>query len=75
MIVMIQPFQYAAEYGHLEIVKFLLENGADLNGNEGAALSMASCNGHLDVVKFLIEMGVDIHADNNQALWWALMDN
>lgn len=48
----------AAANGHLEVVKFLLEAGADINlknKNENTALHWASLNGKLDVVKFLCE--------------------
>lgn len=43
---------------HLEMVKFLLENGADreINNQQGQnALMFAAAYGHLEVVKFLVE--------------------
>ncbi|PCI09756.1 MAG: hypothetical protein COB73_04925, partial [Flavobacteriaceae bacterium] len=44
--------------GDLEIVKFLVEQGANINyqNNYGwTALISASRNGHLEIVKFLVE--------------------
>lgn len=55
---------WAAEHGHLEIVKLLVEHGADVNGavlNGGTALT-AACEwgGHVEVVKYLISEGADL---------------
>ena len=52
----------ASQNGHLEIVRLLLESGADkdLTKNDGAtALTIASQNGHLEVVRLLLESGAD----------------
>ena len=54
--------------GHLEIVKYLVENGADIHAEKDVALRSASFKGHLDIVKFLVENGADIHARNYDAL-------
>ena len=47
----------ASCYGHLEIVKCLIENGADIHSFNGSALRYASGYGHLEVVKYLVEQG------------------
>lgn len=50
----------AALYGHLELVKLLVELGSDIESNNGEALIWASIGRdqrHRDVVKFLIESG------------------
>ncbi len=57
---------YAAYFGHFEIVKYMIKNGADINTRD--LLSNAAMNGHLDVVKYLIENGADIHLDDDYAL-------
>ncbi|KAF8155121.1 ankyrin repeat-containing domain protein [Mycena galopus ATCC 62051] len=50
----------ASSRGDLEMVKYLIEHGADLNINhQGTALKCASSHGKLEVVKFLIEHGAD----------------
>ena len=47
----------------IEIVKHLVENGADVNAkdeNKATALTEASKNGHLEIVKYLSENGADV---------------
>ena len=61
----------ASYKGQLDIVKHLIENGADIHVNNDRALRCAINNNHLDVVKHLVECGADIHACNDQALRWA----
>ena len=58
----------ASEKGQLEVVKYLVEIGVDIDND---ALVRASQNGHLAVVKYLVEQGADIHADDDVALLWA----
>ena len=51
------------EKGELKIVKFLVENGANIeikDNNGMTPLSNACRGGYLDVVKFLIENGANI---------------
>jgi ankyrin repeat protein len=48
---------WASMYGHLEVVKLLIENGADVRAKDGVALRLASRYGHLEVVRLLIENG------------------
>ena len=60
--------QYASIYGHLDIVKYLVEHGSNIHANNDYALRWASYNGYLDVVKYLVEHGANIHAKNDEAL-------
>ncbi|HKO61508.1 MAG TPA: ankyrin repeat domain-containing protein [Pyrinomonadaceae bacterium] len=56
----------ACERGHLEVVKFLLERGADVNvrdGDEkGTPLMSATWSRHEEIVKLLIARGADVNA-------------
>lgn len=57
------PIKNAAARGHLEIVRLLLERGADPNLPEegiaprGHALYSAAANGHFEIAKLLLEHG------------------
>lgn len=58
----------AAKYGQLEIVKYLVTAGIDINRRGGigggGALNQAASEGHLEVVKFLISCGVEMDVSN-----------
>ena len=47
----------AAEQGHLEIARLLLDRGADVNAHGYAALREARDNGHEAVIALLLELG------------------
>lgn len=55
----------AAENGHSEAVRVLLEHGADANGDDGGdgmtPLLLAAQNGHLETFKVLFENGGDLN--------------
>ena len=50
------PLRGAARFGHLEIVRFLVENGADVNARnhiDNTPLMAASYHGHAAIVSYL----------------------
>jgi ankyrin repeat protein len=56
------------KYGHCDVVKCLLSNGANINlcSERGQSpLFVASQQGHCDVVKCLLSSGADINLRNN----------
>ena len=58
----------ASVKGHLEVVKFLVENGIYINSyNEfgETPLILAASYGHFKVVKFLVESGASITSKTN----------
>lgn len=63
------PLRSAAKAGHLEIVRLLLEHGADPNKPEhglapfGGSVYDATQNGHYEVVRLLLENGASPNQD------------
>ena len=58
------PLQAASLEGQIEIVKLLLEMGAEVNaqsGRETNALQAASVEGHIEIVKLLLSKGTDVN--------------
>ncbi|XP_048859509.1 DNA-binding protein RFXANK-like [Brienomyrus brachyistius] len=57
------PLMWAAAFGEIAVVDFLLEKGADpktLAWERESALSLASSGGYADIVDLLLKHGVDI---------------
>jgi ankyrin repeat protein len=63
-----QALRFAAEKGYLEIVKFLVDNGANINTSDNLPLVAAAQFGHLEVVKFLIANRPAAHAKDSNAV-------
>jgi ankyrin repeat protein len=65
----------AAKDGHIDIVKLLIDKGADVNAkssNGWTALMLASETGYIDIAKLLIDKGADVNAKSSNG-WTALM--
>ncbi len=61
----------ASQKGHTDIVKFLLDKGADVNVKAGmgfTALTFASFNGHIDIVKILLSKGADVNVEGTAVM-------
>jgi len=56
----------------LEVVKFLVESGADVHANKDEALKTAVRYRHLEAIRYLVEKGADIHVDDDWPLRWAV---
>ena len=65
---------FASLKGKLLVIKYLVENGADITAQDNLAVRWASENGHLEIVKYLVQHGADITDENNQALRYASLN-
>jgi len=52
----------------LQVIKQLVEDGANIHVDNDWPLIWAAGNGYLDIVEFLVEKGANIHADTDYAL-------
>jgi ankyrin repeat protein len=75
------PLDAATERGRVEIVKLLLDEGADVNWTNEygwTALYAAVYYGHIEIVKLLLHSGADVNKSNNNggaALYRAIQDD
>ena len=69
---------YASKCGHLEMVKYLVGNGADMNAKNKynrTALMYAFEDGYLEIIKYLIKEGADLNENYNTVLLDACKNN
>lgn len=57
----ISPIVIAVATGNLDIIKYLVEHGADIHIAHDFPLREASERGYLDIVKYLVEKGANIN--------------
>lgn len=70
-----QYLEKASEAGHVDVVRFLLGQGADPVFKSNSAFRLAATNGHLEVVETLLQVtGVDPTACNSLALLRAIQN-
>ena len=58
------PLMLAALRGHLELVKKLIDRGADVNKTGWTPLHYAATNGHLEIINLLLEKHAYIDAES-----------
>ncbi len=56
------PLQSAAAAGHLKVVQYLINSGAEINPGGMTPLMYAALNGHNAVVEFLLSKGANVNA-------------
>lgn len=57
---------YTVIFGRMDMVKYLVKNGADIN-NKYYPLITACRSNYFDIVKYLVDNGADVNYDNNYA--------
>lgn len=57
--------------GHLKVVQYLVEIGADFRAKNNYAIRWASRNGHFNVVEHLVSVGANFSDRDNYAIKWA----
>ncbi|KAL8655532.1 MAG: hypothetical protein Q9226_003009 [Calogaya cf. arnoldii] len=72
------PLQLAANIGNLELVKLLIQFGADIeeyyaNKNETSPLCLAAEHGFVHILEYLLDMGADVENRHEKALGTPLM--
>lgn len=67
-------FMFAVWTGNHNVLKFVIELGADVSSDDAYALRVASERGHTNIIRLLIESGVDVHADDDCAIRWAAIN-
>lgn len=63
------PIHYAATNGHLDITKFLMANGAQVNSlspSETTPLMMSIGSGNDQLIKYLLDNGADLRLRNHE---------
>lgn len=74
----VPALMWASEGGHIDIVKFLLDEGADVNAKrtkDGTTVLMETAEeGHTDVVKLLLERGAKVNVKRTKDGITALME-
>ena len=55
-------------YEDISLIKYAVENGADIHYNDDWPLWSSAENGRTELVRYLIENGADVHARNDEAL-------
>ena len=63
--------KWACQGNHLEVVKFLIEKGADVTTDNNYPIRCASRKGNIEMMKYLISKGADITAKKHYAVRYA----
>lgn len=59
---------------HLDILEYLLSNGADINHDGNIALKIAAHKNNLDLVRYLLRHGAQIDYDTSRSMYFAKVD-
>jgi len=70
-----QPLWFALYHNNYNMLKYLVEKGANINAGNGTILTFAVKHGMVKKAKYLLKMGADVHADNDAALFYSGVSN
>jgi ankyrin repeat protein len=62
------PLHVASQFGHLDVVKWLLDHNADVHVHDDKGdtpLHLAAIEGHLEVARILLEHNAEVNSRNN----------
>jgi hypothetical protein len=62
-----RALRWAAEKGHLDMIKYLVSQGADVTACNNMAIRWAARKGQLEVVQYLVSQGADVTALHHSA--------
>ncbi|HEX7297312.1 MAG TPA: ankyrin repeat domain-containing protein [Pyrinomonadaceae bacterium] len=79
---MLNAFAWACQFGHVDVVEFLLERGVSINAalkhHGQTGLHWAAYGGHVAIVKLLLDRGASVHTKDptfeGTPLQWALYE-
>ena len=63
-----KQFLESSKFGYLDVIKLLIDLGADVRVHSNCAIILASRGGYLSVVKLLIDCGANVRAQSNRAI-------
>ena len=61
-----RALEILASDGKVEAIRFLFNNGVDVNTRSGSALQAAAGNGKVEAMRFLLDNGADVHTLGGQ---------
>lgn len=65
------PLHCAATFGHTEVARLLLDNGANINitaDSNTTALQLAALQGHVPMVQLLVKRGANVNSQNTDGM-------